>query len=145
MLSRHYLNLLECEYVIHFRCHEYVAFACPGRDRKNVTLAGVSAALLARYSSAVTCFCSPLPIQGQRHKFTDVTYFHPTFCDHCGGLCYGLVKQGKRCQGIFHLISTIECLHLLLTACGSASPFVCWDRETCIVCSVRVSVPSHPL
>lgn len=85
---------LECDFVIHLRCHEYVAFPCPGHDRQNLTAAA-----------------------GEKHKFVETTYFHPSFCDHCGGLLYGLVKQGKKCSmckmNVHH-----RCMPLVAHTCG---------------------------
>eukprot|EP00038_Savillea_parva_P004790 m.142202 g.142202 ORF g.142202 m.142202 type:complete len:1139 (+) comp11580_c0_seq2:162-3578(+) len=31
------------------------------------------------------------------HHFVVTTYTHPTWCDHCGNLLWGLMKQGWRC------------------------------------------------
>ncbi|OXA42819.1 RAS guanyl-releasing protein 1 [Folsomia candida] len=35
---------------------------------------------------------------GSRHNFHEQTYFKPTFCIHCSGLLWGLIRQGYKCR-----------------------------------------------
>uniref|UniRef100_H2YQA9 RAS guanyl releasing protein 3 n=1 Tax=Ciona savignyi TaxID=51511 RepID=H2YQA9_CIOSA len=34
-----------------------------------------------------------------KHDFIETTFFHPTFCEECEKLLWGLVKQGWKCKG----------------------------------------------
>nr|XP_018666856.1 calcium-dependent protein kinase C isoform X3 [Ciona intestinalis] len=82
-----------CRLVVHKRCHEFVAFECPGVQNDERT----------------TCHT--------QHKFRVASYGSPTFCDHCGSLLYGLVRQGMKCTSCnlnFHK----RCIRNVPALCG---------------------------
>ncbi|XP_015109260.1 protein kinase C [Diachasma alloeum] len=77
-----------CTCVVHKRCHRLVVTKCPGM----------------REEEKKTMLQSNEGTQGQRfsvnvpHRFEVHTFKRFTFCDHCGSLLYGLIRQGLQCK-----------------------------------------------
>ncbi|CAG9813272.1 unnamed protein product [Phaedon cochleariae] len=67
-----------CTCVVHKKCHHTVVTKCPGMQDE---------------SSQSTGFKVNVP-----HRFVVHNYKRFTFCDHCGSLLYGLIKQGLQCE-----------------------------------------------
>ncbi|XP_001627685.2 calcium-independent protein kinase C [Nematostella vectensis] len=72
-----------CTCVVHKRCHKMVVTKCPGtrQDAETMPLGGGS----LRFKMDVP------------HKFEKKSYNRPTFCELCGSLLYGIVRQGMQC------------------------------------------------
>ncbi|CDW54717.1 Protein kinase C-like 1B [Trichuris trichiura] len=89
-----------CTVVVHKRCHQNVVWKCPGFKEKT------DAKVVARLVRIP--FPQPFPVLQQEldtrfdinlpHRFVSHNYKRPTFCDHCGSLLYGIIKQGLQCQ-----------------------------------------------
>lgn len=73
-----------CTCVVHKRCHSSVVTKCPGMKEEQQSQVSVSSG--QRFSVNVP------------HRFTVHSYKRFTFCDHCGSLLYGLIKQGLQCE-----------------------------------------------
>uniref|UniRef100_A0A7N8XRM0 Protein kinase C n=1 Tax=Mastacembelus armatus TaxID=205130 RepID=A0A7N8XRM0_9TELE len=70
----------------------------------------------------VQSVCSPQPMnQGFSinvpHKFNIHNYKSPTFCDHCGSLLWGIVRQGLHCK-ICKMNVHIRCRANVAPSCG---------------------------
>lgn len=74
-----------CTVVVHKRCHELVVTKCPGI--KDSEPAAPDDNVAQRFSVNVP------------HRFSIHTYKRPTFCEHCGSLIFGVIKQGLQCEG----------------------------------------------
>ncbi|KAM8921590.1 protein kinase C eta type [Pelodytes ibericus] len=72
-----------CTCVVHKRCHQLIVTACTCMNNT----AKVETKIYEQR------FGINLP-----HKFRDHNYKVPTFCDHCGSLLWGLLKQGLQCK-----------------------------------------------
>ncbi|XP_054263197.1 calcium-independent protein kinase C isoform X2 [Macrosteles quadrilineatus] len=69
-----------CTCVVHKRCHLSVVTKCPGMKDDSQT-------------SQAQRFNVNVP-----HRFVVHNYKRFTFCDHCGSLLYGLIRQGLQCE-----------------------------------------------
>lgn len=63
-----------CHFAVHKRCHESVTASCGCTEEQPGTSA--------------RC----------KHTFKTRTYLRPTFCDHCGSMLYGMMRQGMKCD-----------------------------------------------
>ncbi|MBN3286313.1 KPCE kinase, partial [Polyodon spathula] len=67
-----------CTCVVHKRCHELIITKCAGLKKQEATPDEVHV--------------------NMPHKFSNHNYKVPTFCDHCGSLLWGLMRQGLQCK-----------------------------------------------
>merc|ERR1719225_2229755 len=70
-----------CVCVVHKRCHEFITTKCSGVKKSDTD------------DSKSTRFKIDVP-----HRFSVHTYHRFTWCDHCGSLLYGLIRQGLKCE-----------------------------------------------
>ncbi|KAJ2939610.1 hypothetical protein O0L34_g14328 [Tuta absoluta] len=72
-----------CQTAVHKRCHNKLLGKCTG----SAAHADATVYLRERFKVDVP------------HRFRPHQYMSPTFCDHCGALLYGFIKQGLKCEG----------------------------------------------
>ncbi|KAJ8290328.1 hypothetical protein GJAV_G00011470 [Gymnothorax javanicus] len=89
-----------CTCVVHKRCHQKVVTACPRMKKP------------ANEETTNQGFSINVP-----HKFNVHNYKVPTFCDHCGSLLWGIVKQGLHCK-ICKMNVHIRCQGNVAPSCG---------------------------
>ncbi|GAB1298664.1 Protein kinase C delta type [Apodemus speciosus] len=73
---------LECNAAIHKKCIDKIIGRCTGTAT----------------NSRDTIFQKERFNIDMPHRFKVYNYMSPTFCDHCGSLLWGLVKQGLKCE-----------------------------------------------
>ncbi|NXP39657.1 KPCD kinase, partial [Leiothrix lutea] len=72
----------ECNAAIHKKCIDKIIGRCTGTAA----------------NSRDTMFQKERFNIDMPHRFRVYNYMSPTFCDHCGSLLWGLVKQGLKCE-----------------------------------------------
>ncbi|XP_023681347.1 protein kinase C eta type [Paramormyrops kingsleyae] len=89
-----------CTCVVHKRCHQVVVNSCPRMKKP------------AKEETTNQGFSINVP-----HKFNIHNYKVPTFCDHCGSLLWGIMKQGLHCK-ICKMNVHIRCKGNVAPSCG---------------------------
>ncbi|KAK1135402.1 protein kinase C eta type-like [Acipenser oxyrinchus oxyrinchus] len=89
-----------CTCVVHKRCHQLIVSACPRMKKP------------AMEEATNQGFSINIP-----HKFNVYNFKVPTFCDHCGSLLWGLVKQGLQCKNCKMNVH-IRCKGNVAPSCG---------------------------
>ncbi|XP_011639227.1 calcium-independent protein kinase C isoform X4 [Pogonomyrmex barbatus] len=79
-----------CTCVVHKRCHMLVITKCPGMKDEGSGTAGLQS---NQQGTEIARFSIDVP-----HRFAIHSYKRFTFCDHCGSLLYGLIRQGLQCE-----------------------------------------------
>ncbi|XP_077411768.1 protein kinase C eta type [Vanacampus margaritifer] len=86
-----------CTCVVHKRCHQQVVTVCHRMKGSQLVSPG---------------FSINVP-----HQFTPHNYKSPTFCNHCGSLLWGFVRQGLHCK-VCKLNVHIRCKNNVAQNCG---------------------------
>uniref|UniRef100_H3DIY4 Protein kinase C n=1 Tax=Tetraodon nigroviridis TaxID=99883 RepID=H3DIY4_TETNG len=88
-------------YVVNGGCHQQVGTTCRNRQEASANKLTMNQG-----------FSINIP-----HKFNIHNYKSPTFCDHCGSLLWGIVKQGLHCK-ICKMNVHIRCKTNVAPNCG---------------------------
>ncbi|XP_023087640.1 protein kinase C eta type isoform X2 [Piliocolobus tephrosceles] len=91
-----------CTCVVHKRCHHLIVTACTCQNNINKVDSKI----------AEQRFGINIP-----HKFSIHNYKVPTFCDHCGSLLWGIMRQGLQCK-ICKMNVHIRCQANVAPNCG---------------------------
>ncbi|XP_068997966.1 ras guanyl-releasing protein 3 [Embiotoca jacksoni] len=114
------------------------SFCVLDKDQDGLISKDEMIAYFLRANPLLQCKMGP----GFIHSFQEMTYLKPTFCEHCAGFLWGIIKQGYKCKDC-GVNCHKQCRELLVLACrklirsgslGSVSP----DRLT------HSSLPSSP-
>lgn len=88
-----------CVCVVHKRCHELIITRCPGVQEET-------------QDNTAARFKINVP-----HRFEIHSYRTFTFCDHCGSLLYGIIKQGLQCK-VCNMNVHKRCKENVANTCG---------------------------
>lgn len=109
----------ECGFSCHTKCWDFVHFDCPGTSEYDPT-------------ESLSSKCP--------HSWATHTYLSPTFCGMCGGMLFGLRKQGKQCG---------ECKMNVHKKCMASVPDTCGtdftERFGRIYCKITVTPLPQPV
>ncbi|AWP14469.1 putative ras guanyl-releasing protein 3 [Scophthalmus maximus] len=102
------------------------SFCVLDKDQDGLISKDEMIAYFLRANPLLQCKMGP----GFIHSFQEMTYLKPTFCEHCAGFLWGIIKQGYKCKDC-GVNCHKQCRELVVLACrklirsgsvGSASP-----------------------
>ncbi|KAM8852814.1 ras guanyl-releasing protein 3 isoform 1-T1 [Synchiropus picturatus] len=102
------------------------SFCVLDKDQDGLISKDEMMAYFLRANPLLQCKMGP----GFIHSFQEMTYLKPTFCEHCAGFLWGIIKQGYKCRDC-GVNCHKQCRELLVLACrkllrsgslGSSSP-----------------------
>ncbi|KAM6461799.1 ras guanyl-releasing protein 3 [Liasis olivaceus] len=88
------------------------SFCVLDKDQDGLISKGEMMAYFLRAKSQLQCKMGP----GFIHNFQEMTYLKPTFCEHCAGFLWGIIKQGYKCKDCGANCHK-QCRDLLVLAC----------------------------
>ncbi|XP_075452739.1 ras guanyl-releasing protein 3 isoform X1 [Ascaphus truei] len=92
------------------------SFCVLDKDQDGLISKDEMMAYFLRAKSQFHCKMGP----GFVHNFQDMTYLKPTFCEHCAGFLWGIIKQGCKCKDCGANCHK-QCKDLLVLACRKLS------------------------
>ncbi|KAG7462560.1 hypothetical protein MATL_G00186110 [Megalops atlanticus] len=88
------------------------SFCVLDKDQDGLISKDEMMAYFLRANSLLQCKMGP----GFVHNFQEMTYLKPTFCEHCAGFLWGIIKQGYKCKDC-GVNCHKQCRELLVLAC----------------------------
>ncbi|KAM4729604.1 ras guanyl-releasing protein 3 isoform 2-T3 [Anableps anableps] len=88
------------------------SFCVLDRDQDGLISKDEMIAYFLRANPLLQCKMGP----GFIHNFQEMTYLKPTFCEHCAGFLWGIIKQGYKCKDC-GVNCHKQCRELLVLAC----------------------------
>uniref|UniRef100_A0AAY4EYF3 Ras guanyl-releasing protein 3 n=1 Tax=Denticeps clupeoides TaxID=299321 RepID=A0AAY4EYF3_9TELE len=88
------------------------SFCVLDKDQDGLISKDEMMAYFLRANPLLQCKMGP----GFIHSFQEMTYLKPTFCEHCAGFLWGILKQGYKCKDC-GVNCHKQCRELLVLAC----------------------------
>ncbi|KAL1257795.1 hypothetical protein QQF64_011039 [Cirrhinus molitorella] len=88
------------------------SFCVLDKDQDGLISKDEMMAYFLRANPLLQCKMGP----GFIHNFQEMTYLKPTFCEHCAGFLWGIIKQGYKCKDC-GVNCHKQCRELLVLAC----------------------------
>ncbi|XP_074532477.1 ras guanyl-releasing protein 3 [Halichoeres trimaculatus] len=114
------------------------SFCVLDKDQDGLISKDEMIAYFLRANPLLQCKMGP----GFIHDFQEMTYLKPTFCEHCAGFLWGIIKQGYKCKDC-GVNCHKQCRELLVLACRK----LVRSSSLCSVSPARLthsSLPSSP-